>query len=107
MSVFDGLADIFADTFGEPVVYTPKATGIPKTIHAIWIEHPIEVDFENSGADSRRIELSVRSEDVADPAEDDTAKRESDGKIMKVSTPIQPDGKGMIVCALVLPGQED
>lgn len=100
MGVFDGLPDIFSGVLGESVTYTPKATGVPKTIQAIWIEYPIEIQLENASVDACRTELSVRAEDVAAPNEGDTATRESDGKIMKVSTPIQPDGKGMIVCNL-------
>lgn len=99
MGVFDGLPDIFSGVLGESVVYTPKG-GVPKTIQAIWIEYPIEIQLENASVDACRTELSVRAEDVPAPAEGDAARRESDGKVMKVSTPIQPDGKGMIVCNL-------
>jgi hypothetical protein len=42
MSVFDGLADIFTDTFGEAVIYTPVATGISKTINAIWWQSSLD-----------------------------------------------------------------
>lgn len=100
MGVFDGLPDIFSGVLGESVVYTPHAGGAPKTIQAIWIEYPLEIQLENANVDGSRIELSVRAEDVAAPKEGDTARRESDGKVMTVSTPIQPDGKGMIVCNL-------
>lgn len=100
MSVFDGLPDIFTGVLGESVVYTPKATGVPKTIQAIWIETPISVEFDHVEGDSRLTELSVRAEDVPAPAEMDTAQRVRDGKIMKVTTPIRPDGKGLVVCNL-------
>lgn len=100
MSVFDGLDDIFTETFGESVIYTPVSTGMPVSIQAIWIEHPLEIQFENASVDGARTELSVRARDIPAPAELDIAQRVSDGKIMKVSTPIQPDGKGMIVCNL-------
>lgn len=102
MGVFDGLADIFTGTLGEPVIYTPASTGVPVTITAIWIDYPIEVQFEDISVDACRTQLSVRAIDVAEPREGDLAKRVSDDKEMKITTPIQPDGKGMIVCNLAL-----
>jgi hypothetical protein len=39
------MAGAMADTFGAPVLYTPK-TGDPKTVHAILRESPIEVAGE-------------------------------------------------------------
>jgi hypothetical protein len=101
--VFDGMADIFADVFGCPVVYTPIAGGSPATINAIWWETPLTVTIGEVAADARQTQLSVRAVDVPDPQEGDTATRVSDGKVMTVTTPIQPDGKGIIVCNLADP----
>lgn len=99
-AVFDGLADIFVDTLGEPVVYTPLATGVPATIQAIWTETTVDVAVAGEVlTDAGVTSLSVRAEDVS-PAEGDTATRVADGKTMKVTTPILLDGKGMIRCNL-------
>ncbi len=102
-AVFDGLADIFVDTLGEPVTYTP-AGGSPVTIQAIWTETTIDaVVGEGIASDVAVTTLSVRAEDVT-PAEGDTVTRLADSKAMSVSTPILPDGKGMIRCNLVETG---
>lgn len=99
-SVFDGMPDIFADTFGEAVEYTPQG-GASKVIRAIWWETSLSIDgLDGAGADASKTELSVRASDVADPREGDMVKRLSDGKSMVLTTPILPDGKGMIVCNL-------
>jgi hypothetical protein len=98
--VFDGVAEIFIDVFGEAVVYTPAATGIPKTIRAAWLETALSANIGDVAADVRKTELSVLAAVVADPKEGDQARREKDGKTMKVTTPIQPDGQGIIVCNL-------
>lgn len=103
MSVFDGLADIFTDpsVFGEAVDYTPASTGITMRINAIWWESSLNVTIgDNAGVDMRKTELSLRAADVPDPQEGDTAQRIADGKLMTITTPILPDGKGMIVCNL-------
>jgi len=102
VSAFDGLPDIFVDTLGEPVVYTPIATGLPLTIEAIWTERSTDVVIgEGAPVDSIQSTLSVRATDIASPEEGDVARRVADGKEMKISTPILPDGKGLIRCALV------
>jgi hypothetical protein len=101
--VFDGLDEIFADTFGEPVIYTPKATGVPLgaggTINAIWIEQPIDVVRGEADTDTTVTELHVQASIVA-PKEGDMVQRVKNGKTCLVVTPIHPDDKGMIVCAL-------
>jgi hypothetical protein len=103
MSVFDGMADIFTDpgVFGEAVDYKPLATGTPQRITAIWweLQQP-EIMVGMVESDGNTTQLSVRAADVAAPAEGDIATRISDGKVMTVSTPINPDGKGIIVCNL-------
>lgn len=101
MSVFDGLPDIFADTFGEAVDYTPAGAQDPVRITAIWWETTATIGLADGiSEDTPRTELSMRASEIAAPKEGDTAKRIADGKIMMVTTPILPDGKGMIVCAL-------
>jgi hypothetical protein len=101
MSVFDGLADLFTDTFGEAVDYTPAATGVPVRINAIWWESSLDVPLDPGIAfDAKKTELSLRAADIANPKEGDSAKRISDGKVMKITTPILPDGKGIIRCNL-------
>lgn len=109
-AIFDGLAEIFTDpsVFGEAVVYVPLATGLPVSgvgagegqVNAIWSEEPLQTDMLNAADDARRSQLTVNAADI-DPQEGDIATRVADGKVMKVSTPIRPDGKGLIVCNLV------
>jgi hypothetical protein len=102
-SVFDGLADIFADTLGEPVVYTPASTGVPLAITAIWLERPVELVMRGeSGADDVSTELHLRASDVPSPKEGDAVVRSGTGKTARVVPPIQPDDKGMIACTLEL-----
>lgn len=99
-ALFDGLASIFVDTLGEPVTYMPASTGLPVAIQAIWTERSLDVVLgENAGGDAISVTLKVRAADVV-PAEGDVATRVSDGKVMQVTTPISPDGKGMIICNL-------
>jgi hypothetical protein len=102
MSVFDGLPDIFADTFGESVIYTPLASGVPATITAIWLETPLDIALTGADGDAINTDLHVRATDVAAPAEGDTAQRVSNGKLCRVVPPIRPDGNGMIALALEL-----
>lgn len=99
-SVFDGLPDIFTGVFGESVDYTPVG-GVLRRINAIWIETPISIAFDNVTTDEGKIELHIPVATLT-PGEGDTARRVSDGKSCKVTTPILPDGRGMIVCALEL-----
>jgi hypothetical protein len=100
--VFDRLPSIFVGTLGEPVNYTPLG-GAPVTIQAIWTERSMDVVLGGDVAtDAGRTTLSVRAEDVT-PAEGDSATRVADSKVMTVSPPILPDGKGMIRCNLVEP----
>lgn len=100
-SVFDGLPDIFTGTFGEAVEYTSMPSGAKKVITAIWWQVSLDIPLDPGiEVDALKTELSVRAADVADPQEGDIVKRLSDGKIMTLSTPIRPDGKGMIVCNL-------
>ncbi len=102
--LFDGLADIFVDTFGEPVAYVPRATGIALgadgTIRAIWVERPV---FAVSGeADTDAIEATLHVPAAVAPVEGDVATRIKTGKVARVVPPIRPDGEGMIACALEL-----
>lgn len=98
-ALFDGLADIFVDTLGEPVTYTPQG-GSPLAIQAIWTERTVDVVVGSEAqSDTGVTLLKVRAEDLT-PVEGDTATRDADGKTMRVTTPILPDGKGMIVCNL-------
>ena len=102
--LFASLPGIFVETFGEPVIYTPIATGIPigdgGVIAAIWTEGS-EVDGIGLHADTdiSVTTLSVQASVVV-PVEGDTVTRVEDSKTMKVTTPILPDGKGMIRCNL-------
>jgi hypothetical protein len=99
MNVFDGLPAVFVRVFGEPVDYTP-AGGVTKRIRAIWNETPLSVLLGNEAVDGSKTELSVWETDIAAPKEGDAAVRVKNGKRMVLSTPIMPDGKGMIVCNL-------
>ncbi len=97
--VFDRLPSIFVDKLGEPVTYTPQS-GSPVSIRAIWTETTIDVVIGSEApSDAGVTTLSMRAEDGT-PVEDDTVTRQADGKTMKITTPILPDGKGMIRCNL-------
>jgi len=96
--LFSGLADILTDPntgFGEPVIYTPVATGIPVTINAIWCEDHEAGQFDVK-SDQTNVRVEVRTEDVAEPKEGDTAERVAGGYVGKVVPPIVPDGHGLI-----------
>ncbi len=99
MKLIDGLSDIFTETFGESVNYTPDG-GIPIGIEAIWIETPISAAFESADTDAVVVELHVRAADIAAPKEGDIVQRVSDSKTMRVTQPIRPDEQGMIVLTL-------
>lgn len=97
--LFDGLADVFVETLGEPVTYSPLA-GQARTIQAIWKETTQVVALgDRAPVDVGTTTLSIRAEDGT-PAEGDRVRRLSDGKVMEVTTPILPDGKGMVRCNL-------
>lgn len=99
MGVFDGLADIFSDVFGEAVIYTP-VSGAPIAINAIWWESSAGLPgADGVFEDVQRTELHVRAADIS-PQEGATATRVADGRVMLITTPIRPDGKGMIMCNL-------
>lgn len=98
--LFARLPGVFVATFGEAVVYTPAGGSPLPEIRAIWTEGS-EVGAIGSEAQGTigTSTLSVRAVDVV-PVEDDLVTRVADGKTMKVTEPILPDGKGMIVCNL-------
>ncbi len=99
-NIFDGLASIFVEHLGQPVVYTPKATGIPKTINAIPRVEPQLVDLGQAGPshDTVRRLLDFNLADIANPAEGDGVT--IDGEAFTVVPPIAPDGKGMVSVTL-------
>ncbi len=95
MSVFEGLPDIFASTFGESLLYNGSE------IVGIWIDPPALVSLPlGVPVATTRTELHVRASDfpMVQPAEGDTVVRA--GVIYRVDGPPQPDGKGMIVLTL-------
>ena len=99
MSLFDGMAEIFRDTFGEDIVYT-SAGGPPRTVRGIYIETPLHgFGDEGAPADSAIKELHVAAADVAAPQEGDRATVR--GVTYRVVPPIRRDGEGMIAVALV------
>lgn len=94
MSVFNGLAEIFRSTFGEPVTYRP-ASGAPREISVIWIMPATVVsdDFA-AGVIVDRPTVHIRVADLAAaPAENDEIDRL--GVAWRVAAPPLPDGKGM------------
>lgn len=104
--LFDGLADILSDPnagFGEPVVYTPLATGIPLgsdgTINAIWCEDHEQGQFEVK-SDQSSVRAEVKISDVPEPKEGDTVRRKKTGYFGKVVPPIVPDGHGFVSVTL-------
>lgn len=101
--VFDGMDQEFVDVFGEPVVYTPKATNVPLgadgKISAIWIERPGLAVAGEADTDVAEVTLHVQASVVV-PVEGDTAQRVKTGRTCRVVPPIRPDGQGMIACAL-------
>lgn len=100
-SIFDGLPDIFTDAFGEAVDYTPAATGLTTRINAIWTEGTLDMSPGiGIASDEAKTTLSLKASDFI-PVEGDRAVCVKTGRSMEVTTPILPDGKGMIVCNLV------
>lgn len=100
--LFDGLPDIFVETFGELVDYTPAATGVMRTLQAVWVERSEDAGLgDGVDVDICTTRLHVREADVPDPQEGDLAQRRKTGRSLQVSPPILPDGQGMIACALV------
>lgn len=95
MGLFDGLPELFTETFGQAVVYTPL-NGTAKTVQAIHFADAVDVELGNGGppADGVRRRLELRIADVPLPAEGDTAV--IDGVTYKVVPPIAPDGQGMV-----------
>lgn len=100
-SLFDGIADVFAETFGEEIVYTPAATGVARRITAIWIEDPLDPVIGGGVAvDDVMPTLHVRASDIPAPREGDLAQRVKTGETLEIVPPIRPDRKGMIACSL-------
>ncbi len=52
--IFDGMAGILSDTFGDPVIFLPKA-GSSRPIMSMFREAPIEVD----GADGQIVRIDA------------------------------------------------
>lgn len=105
--LFDGMAAIFRDTFGRPVVYTPVATGAAMPgFTAIFTRRPIDVVLgDTPPADGEICTLDLALENVAAPAEGDLVTVPADGNspaegTFKVVPPIRPDGKGMVTVML-------
>lgn len=97
MSTFDGLPDIFADAFGEPVTYQGRS------IVAIWIDPALVASMPfGVGVVTSRTELHVRAADFEVPPTEGDAPivRLKDGSTWRVDGPPQPDGKGMIALTL-------
>lgn len=98
MSVFDGLADIFAASLGEPVTYTP-AGGAPVTINAIEeTTSSLPVLGEETATVSVRKVVHVRASDVAADPEGGTIVMAAVS--YDIVQPITPDGKGMLTLTL-------
>ena len=85
-------------TFGEPVIYTPVATGRPVAISGIWTEGYVgEVFAGSAGADGRLIKLDIRIADLPDaPQEGDLVRRVATGFDGQVVPPIRPDNIGIV-----------
>lgn len=47
-SLFDGLAGLLNDVFGDPVIWTPSG-GAPVTIRAVFRQQPVEVASDQGG----------------------------------------------------------
>lgn len=93
MSIFDGLADVFAESLGEPVIYTP-VDGDPRTINAIWIVDAVTVGMPGGPpAADNRVVAHVRSADVPSLVEGDIIQRGDER--YRVVPPFLPDGHGM------------
>lgn len=107
MGVFDGMSDAIIDALGEDVIYTPIATGLPAIIRVIWWTHPMTSDVGDVEVDARRSGLSVKTSDIAAPAEGDRVERLKDGTVRVVATPILPDDQGVTVCNLAAPDSDD
>jgi hypothetical protein len=101
-ALFDGMADVFAGTFGEDIEYKSLGSDEVKTIQGIWLERTLgsAVDGEGGAIDIRETELHVRLSEVPNPQEGDLARRVSSGVTAKIVPPFRPDDKGMIALPL-------
>lgn len=95
--LFDDMPEVFADTFGEDIVFTPIATGIAATVQGIWSDKPV-IDGMESRSTGRAIRLDLRLAELGDvdPVEGDKVTRVATGETGTVAPPIMPDGFGMV-----------
>jgi hypothetical protein len=96
MSVFDGLADIFADVLGQPVRVAPQggAKGGPLVeIMAIPVNRPSMSAEIAQGMPM----MHARLQDVAFMNDGDLVLM---GGVMHVARTFEPDGKGMVQVTL-------
>ncbi len=106
-SFFDGMAAIFRDTLGRPVIYTPLSTGVAlDAFDVIYIVRPIDIAMGGDAASDGIVRtLGLAIADVAAPVEGDlvslpaTDSESAEGPF-KVVPPIQHDGKGMVTVML-------
>ncbi|HEY4775888.1 MAG TPA: hypothetical protein VIH40_13840 [Xanthobacteraceae bacterium] len=105
MSIFGGLPDIFTETLGEPVLYTP-AGGLAVTINAMVVDEPLLANFEHADQTANKTVAYVRSDDVVGVKQGDglveTENPVGVNRSFRIVEPIQPDGKGMTSLMLEL-----
>jgi len=97
-AIFQGLPDIFTKALGEDVIYTPVG-GETMTIRAIPVLTPVET-LQSSTAPTDDVQKVVHVREVDAGQSPEGASIVLDGVDYLVVTPIQPDGKGMIMLTL-------
>ncbi len=105
-SIFDGMAGVMAESFGAPVIYTPK-DGDPVTVTAVLREGPIEV----AGEDGRAVlimspSLQVPRNVLPDIAREDRVAAAAEPDKVYIVLNAMPNGSpasdAMIICELEL-----
>lgn len=98
MSIFDGLANVFTDTFGETVAITLGA-GPAKDITAIFREESDMFLEQGSigGVRSSRLVLRAQSSDVVGVVSGDTVVRQG---VTYTVIDVEPDPHGMTALPL-------
>jgi hypothetical protein len=99
MSIFDGFADIFTETLGEPVTYT-HAGGEPVTINAFIETTAVIANFNGADTNASNVVAHVRASDVPLITQGDGLADAT--RNFKIVEPISADGRGMLSLTLEL-----
>jgi hypothetical protein len=94
VTIFDGLADVFTSTLGQPVTVTP-AGGAPRVIMAMVVAR----STDDMGIVQQTPAIHARTVDVSDMADGDAV---TIGAVEYFARFFRPDGRGMTTIALEL-----